>query len=1075
MKQYEILVLVGIALVLLATPVSAWEFGIDDYKDYNPSTKVVSFYDTSIFGDDTKLADIYLVNYTETDSRGQVCFVGDCWMYNDWDIKYGGIEVLKSAIVYDKEQTSEKSGRNLEYQIWDENAAYDVPTYKQECKLETNKTTDKEEEVCNSVFDKNITQYGKWIPFTTDIKPTNGYYHTRQRVDVRSGETIDYVPNYYGFEVKEWADFTGMVRYEYQITSNNGVEIAASADGYAWQTFTIGAAGANVNQIVKGLEIKIQSLADDTYTIYYHIYESAANKTSCYQNVSYGDGYLSTAITGSNWYNITGRSNATLTAGGLYCLYVNSSAVDRSKMLWNDYRAGGAYSGGQEGSHYANNPNYDTAFALWGVENAIYPVPSIIYPTNTTYNSAQSLLNYSAPNGVDCWYTRDGGITNSTSVACGVNFTSVTSNEGTNNWTIWANSSTATKNYTTKTFTIDTIFPANKILHPTNLSYVFNYTEINTTTQDLNFSASDANIDSCWVYNVTSGANKTLTCGANTTMKLGFGSQRFYTYVNDSVNHVNTSYVDATFSFRIKNISQSWANYAYETQNITLTQGIEYDNNTESSISATLWYNGTAYSTTATGSGALKNFTAYVQIPAITTNTTKNLFWEYVLSATTSINGTAYTQQVGNISFDLCPNAGNDTFINFTFKNEADNSALNGQIDNAAWNYWLGTPLYATSSAANATAQASIAYCFQPTDKTVYYNTSLAYSATGYPQRRYAVTSGSLTTADTDKVLYLLATADGQYVTYVVVTSTGSPISGVDVTAERQISSIWTVIEQGYTGSDGAVTFWLNPDADHRITFTKTGYSQVIVSHRPTQTQYTVTMSTNGSSAEYTNKSFEGLKWKTYPTYGILTANMTYTFGFNITASLGNMVACRMELMNETTVLSTTTGCSAYGGNISTSFNVTDRHELYGRYSVDVGSGYFYLEQDGNWRLLTINASGNTIKDFWTSFKDLEEFGEDTDRQEFTRIIGFFIVFFIVLATISYTTQMDLSSPGKNLLIFAPMVIIASYGGFLTINMFAPSNTFVAREVLEQWYLGFIAFLISVGFVCHTWRKDSLS
>ncbi len=86
------------------------------------------------------------------------------------------------------------------------------------------------------------------------------------------------------------------------------------------------------------------------------------------------------------------------------------------------------------------------------------PVVIIDYPLNQTYSGNVSELNYSITDdnpfesNCTCHYSRDNGITNSTPIAVGTNFTNVISNDGFNNWTLWCNDTSANENITAVSF-----------------------------------------------------------------------------------------------------------------------------------------------------------------------------------------------------------------------------------------------------------------------------------------------------------------------------------------------------------------------------------------------------------------------------------------------------------------------------------------------------------------------------------------------------------------------------------------------------------------------------------------------
>ena len=88
------------------------------------------------------------------------------------------------------------------------------------------------------------------------------------------------------------------------------------------------------------------------------------------------------------------------------------------------------------------------------------PLINIVYPENILYNINVSQLNYtvSDTNLQACWYSLNNGVSNTT-IMCGNNATSLTSNEGSNTWRIWANDSAGNLNSSSVTFFKDTIYP----------------------------------------------------------------------------------------------------------------------------------------------------------------------------------------------------------------------------------------------------------------------------------------------------------------------------------------------------------------------------------------------------------------------------------------------------------------------------------------------------------------------------------------------------------------------------------------------------------------------------------------
>jgi len=103
--------------------------------------------------------------------------------------------------------------------------------------------------------------------------------------------------------------------------------------------------------------------------------------------------------------------------------------------------------------------------------------PSITYPTNTTYTSEITSMNYTHGGQAHCWYSLNGGA-NSTPVTAGVNFTGITSDPGNNNWRVYCNDSGNTITEDNVEFFVDfdvitTLISPSNAISTTNLTLEF--------------------------------------------------------------------------------------------------------------------------------------------------------------------------------------------------------------------------------------------------------------------------------------------------------------------------------------------------------------------------------------------------------------------------------------------------------------------------------------------------------------------------------------------------------------------------------------------------------------------------
>ncbi len=161
------------------------------------------------------------------------------------------------------------------------------------------------------------------------------------------------------------------------------------------------------------------------------------------------------------------------------------------------------------------------------VNDITIPIPIIVYPTNVSYNFVQSNLNYTyvETNCDRVWISIDSGVTNSSSQACGLNFTGLNSTEGSNNWTLYMNDTSGNENSTTVFFFIDSI--------PPYFTFIPDDAVLNEEESlDAKFTATDAvafaNFSINWtsIFSITNDGNltsSTLTAGT------------FY-YINVTIN-----------------------------------------------------------------------------------------------------------------------------------------------------------------------------------------------------------------------------------------------------------------------------------------------------------------------------------------------------------------------------------------------------------------------------------------------------------------------------------------------------------------------------------------------------------
>jgi len=584
-------------------------------------------------------------------------------------------------------------------------------------------------------------------------------------------------------------------------------------------------------------------------------------------------------------------------------------------------------------------------------------------------------------------------------------------------------------------------------------NYGFSSQLINITIED------DTFVDSIWFsYN---GTNQTLTGTSNyTNFSLANAPYNLTVWANDSYGNVNSSYVE--WNYKIFSNGEIYNNQSYETSSETFTINVTANS---SLTAANFIYGGIPYAGTKLGN----IWSRTINMPLGSSN--KNFYWSFTYAGEI-INSTTHTQTINYTHLALCNATYNVSYINFTFMDEATSTILNVSVDLATFDYWLGdgtvTKEYIFQ---NTTDNFNYAFCFAPADKPLTIDLDFKYSKTSYPQRTHTYDDKALTNSTTTKVLYLLSSTDGIYSTIQFLdAATNDPISGVEVTAEREILGIWTLINQGVTDAAGAITFWVNPDYEHRITASKTGYANVQETITPTQTSYTIFMGTS-ATVSVPGYIYKGIKYVTYPPAGRLEPNTVYTFGFNVTADEGNIVSCRIDIKNLSlsTVATSSTGCGAYGGNISVSYNTGSNSKLFGYYYVDLGDGLELFKANDAWHVESHNvtSTGGLIS-FFESLGDLSEWGDTHNRQEFSKITFFFFIMILTIGVFTFFSGYELSSPGAALILVWAFIAFGAVSGIIGIEGLSP----------DDWWNKYVYFIIVsflfFGFILNKIRRDNM-
>jgi len=229
-----------------------------------------------------------------------------------------------------------------------------------------------------------------------------------------------------------------------------------------------------------------------------------------------------------------------------------------------------------------------------------------------------------------------------------------------------------------------------------------------------------------------------------------------------------------------------------------------------SSISATLWYNGTGYASTVSTSGNEFSITNTLDILAEWLGT-NSFFWEINYFGTFgafSQNSSSYTQTVSNFSIFSCSSPSlTGLTLNFTTYDSDTDLRLNSSFE-ATIEYYIAGGSGVASETFNfqdlAENKSNWMFCLNSTSNATI-NAFVSYFSDGYDRRDYIIEDGLIGNFVQNIPLYLALTTDTDVVTVIVKDQNYNAIPGALVSIQEWIvgTNTYKTIGMFTTSSDG--------------------------------------------------------------------------------------------------------------------------------------------------------------------------------------------------------------------------------------------------------------------------------
>jgi len=421
------------------------------------------------------------------------------------------------------------------------------------------------------------------------------------------------------------------------------------------------------------------------------------------------------------------------------------------------------------------------------------PIVNIAFPTNMSYNEEVVDINitFTETSPDSCWYSNDSGVTNSSRIDCTTNFSAMNFGQGSRTIVVYMNDTLNNQNESDPvTFFVDTINPNISITTP------INYINSTDFLLDINYTYSDANVDSCW-YTINDGVtNNSLTCGNNlTSTNWGEGDHEIFIYINDTSNNINSSSINFSILLLLENY-QTYSDSTIEGTSETFTINFTYPSAFYTNLVGYLVYNNVNYTGTLTSDGDYGLFTRTLSIPLVTSDTNVPFNWSIAFINDTynyrSSNTT--TQLVTNLDMGTC-GVWNVTLLNLTLLDEETQDFINGTTYNTSIEVNIeitpigsSTPIINFSENFSEIHNASVCIGYYLNDSTYQLNALIHYVGDSYASEFYNIQNLTLTNSSLPiKInLYDLKDADNQPYQIIYKDENFRPVSNALIQIQRK-------------------------------------------------------------------------------------------------------------------------------------------------------------------------------------------------------------------------------------------------------------------------------------------------
>lgn len=432
-----------------------------------------------------------------------------------------------------------------------------------------------------------------------------------------------------------------------------------------------------------------------------------------------------------------------------------------------------------------------------------------------------------------------------------------------------------------------------------------NATSLGGTARQLNFSCGSTVLQTINTGGVGSQRNvaeidtirEYVTCDSNSTLFLvDIDHSNLTFYANDTYG--NEASASRSWSSIVIDTAETYDSSVVETATTSFGIDITYNSSIWTGISTSLWYNGTAYLTTVTGSGNSLSTSKDLDIPSIEdVNATVNFYWNISLTNSTSTYyylSPTRQQVINEILLEIC-NISDGPFININTSSTNPTGSLNATLQ-TTWTVYDSTgdgdSVIEYSYEDLSELNHNWSFCISPSVGNYTVSLQALADATGYSQSNYYLSESQLDGDVNNITMYLLNDSLATLTEIIVVDRGYSGLEDVYGFIQRYDvgSNTYYTIDMIRTDEDGSDLTYLEwYDTWYKFILVQNG--QVIKITTPQKISSTPVTIRIGDDYNYTFQKFNDI------IYTLLYNETTQNFVLTYTLPSAEVTSACLEVL----------------------------------------------------------------------------------------------------------------------------------------------------------------------------------